>query len=69
MSLVGFFASDEYVELIAGRRRTLDELASGVAESRKRRLGEIFTMSTRLEHAFWDMAYRLEQWPDLAEVA
>ncbi len=66
---VGFFASDDYVELIAGRRRTLDELAAEAGEPRRRRLSETFTMSTRLEHAFWDMAYRFEQWPDLGEVA
>ena len=68
-SWVGFFASDEYVEVIAARRRTLDELAASAAEAVRRRLSEIFTMSTRLEHAFWDMAYGLEQWPDLREVA
>jgi thiaminase/transcriptional activator TenA len=66
---VGFFASDEYVEVIAARRRTLDELAAPAGEAARRRLSEIFTMSTRLEGAFWDMAYGLEQWPDLREVA
>jgi thiaminase/transcriptional activator TenA len=66
---VGFFASDDYVELIRGRRQTLDELVAGIAESRRRRLPDVFTMSARLEHAFWDMAYRFEQWPDLREVA
>lgn len=64
---VGFFASKNYVELIARRRRTLDELAAGIDEARRRRLADVFTMSTRLEHAFWDMAYRCEQWPDLAD--
>jgi thiaminase/transcriptional activator TenA len=66
---VGFFASDDYAELIAARRRTLDELAADAGEAHRRRLSEVFTMSTRLEQAFWDMAYRLEQWPDLREVA
>jgi thiaminase/transcriptional activator TenA len=64
---VGFFASDAYGELIAGRRQTLDDLAAGAGEVRKRRLSHVFTMSTRLEHAFWDMAYRCEQWPDLGD--
>ena len=61
---VGFFANPDYVELIAGRRRTLDRLAQGIGDGRRRRLSEIFTTSTRLERRFWDMAYRLEQWPD-----
>jgi thiaminase/transcriptional activator TenA len=66
---VSFFASDGFVELIAGRRRTLDELAAGLDASRRRQLSQIFTMSTRLEQRFWDMAYNLEQWPDLAVLA
>jgi thiaminase/transcriptional activator TenA len=63
---VRYFASDDYVELIARRRRTLDERAADIGPSRRRRLSEIFTMSTRLELAFWEMAYACEQWPDLA---
>ena len=66
---VGFFANPEYVEVIAGRRRTLDRLAQRIGDGRRRRLSEIFTTSTRLERRFWDMAYRLEQWPDIAEAA
>lgn len=64
---VGFLAGDEYVELIASRRRTLDELAAQTDEAHRRRLLEIFRMGTRLERQFWDMAYRCEQWPDLRE--
>ena len=55
------------VELIAGRRRTLDELAARTGDEHRRRLTEIFRMATRLEHLFWDMAYRCEQWPDVKE--
>ena len=56
---VGFFANPDYVEVIAGRRRTLDRLAQRIGDERRRRLSEIFTTSTRLERRFWDMAYRL----------
>jgi thiaminase/transcriptional activator TenA len=66
---VRFFADPGYVELIGQRRATLDRLADELPAARRRRLSGIFTMSTRLEHAFWDMAYRLEQWPDLAGAA
>lgn len=64
---VSFFASDGYVELIADRRRTFDELAAGIDAERRHRLSAIFRMSTRLEQRFWDMAYNFEQWPDLVE--
>lgn len=66
---VRYFASDEYVELIARRRHALDRQAAGIGPGRRRRLSEIFTMSTRLELAFWEMAYACEQWPDLREEA
>ena len=66
---VRFFANPDYVDLIAGRRATLDRLVADAGEERRRRLSEIFTTSSRLERAFWDMAYRLEQWRDLAEAA
>lgn len=66
---VGFFADPGYVEVIAGRRAALDELAVGASDRRRRRLSEVFTTSTRLEREFWDMAYGLEQWPDLREDA
>jgi len=62
---VRFFADPGYVALIASRRDALDTIASELPPARRHRLGEIFTMSARLERAFWDMAYRLEQWPDL----
>lgn len=64
---VGFLAGDEYVDLIASRRRTLDELAEVIDDAHRRRLLDIFRMATRLEHHFWDMAYRREQWSDVRE--
>ena len=62
---VGFFASDDYVELIAGRRLALDRLVETASAARKRRLSDTFTMAVRLEALFWTMAYEQEQWPDL----
>ncbi len=64
---IRFFAGTEYVESIAERRATLDRVASGVRESRRRRLGALFETAARLELAFWEMAYTQEQWPDLEE--
>jgi thiaminase (transcriptional activator TenA) len=66
---VRFFARPDYVELIVQRRRAFDEAAAAVPTPRRQRLSEIFTTSVRLERAFWDMAYGLEQWRDLMEVA
>jgi thiaminase len=41
-----------------------DEASSG---TRREEIGRIFATSSRLEHQFWEMAYTLERWPDLAE--
>jgi thiaminase/transcriptional activator TenA len=65
---VRFFAEREYVELIEARRETFDEVAAALPPARLGRLDELFTTSARLERAFWDMAYRLEHWPDQKEV-
>jgi thiaminase len=49
-------------------RESFDDMARRAIpgpESR-RRLAGIFTTSSRLEGAFWDMAYTFSQWPDLS---
>jgi hypothetical protein len=50
-------------------RQSFDEMAAqtGPGPRTRRRLAEIFTTSSRLEGAFWDMAYTLDQWPDLTD--
>jgi thiaminase (transcriptional activator TenA) len=67
---IGYFRAPEIVEVVAGIRRYFDELARRAALGPERRaeLTRIFATSCRWEHAFWEMAYRLERWPDLAAV-
>lgn len=36
-------------------------------EKRWRDIADIFATRSRLERGFWQMAYKLEQWPDLLE--
>jgi thiaminase/transcriptional activator TenA len=62
---VRFFGTPEYGEIVAKMRADFESLAAGLGEPDARRLSELFTTSTRLERAFWDMAYRLEHWPDV----
>ena len=52
-----FFGGGEYVHSIAERRAVLDRHTLGVSPARRRRLSELFTLGTRLELAFWEMAY------------
>jgi thiaminase/transcriptional activator TenA len=66
---VGFYTTDEVLELVRQMRQSFDEMAAqaGPGPQTQRRLAEIFTTSSRLEGAFWDMAYTLDQWPDLSD--
>jgi len=66
---VGFYTTDEVLGLVRQMRQTFDEMAAqeGPGPQTRRRLAEIFATSSRLEGAFWEMAYTLDQWPDLAD--
>jgi thiaminase/transcriptional activator TenA len=66
---VGFYTTDEVLGLVGQMRQSFDEMAAqaGPGPRTQRRLAEIFTTSSRLEGAFWDMAYTLDQWPDLTD--
>ncbi len=66
---VSYFSLAENVEMVTGIRRDFDTLVAEevTTEDRRRDIAEIFATSSRLELAFWEMAYTLEQWPDLAE--
>ena len=65
---VGFYLQDEEADLVANMRETFDQMTRPevMGDDRRRRLAEIFTMSSRLEGMFWEMAYTLDQWPDLS---
>jgi thiaminase (transcriptional activator TenA) len=65
---VGFYLREEEAELVMNMRETFDQMTRReiMSDNRRRQLAEIFKMSSRLEGLFWDMAYTLDQWPDLA---
>jgi thiaminase/transcriptional activator TenA len=66
---VGFYLTEEVSGLVRQMRESFDEMAmrAGPGPELTQRLAEIFTTSSRLEGAFWDMAYTLDQWPDLRD--
>jgi thiaminase (transcriptional activator TenA) len=65
---VGFYLQDEEADLVLNMRETFDGMTREgvVGDDKRTQLAEIFTMSSRLEGMFWEMAYTLDQWPDLA---
>jgi len=64
---VGFYLADEEADLVLNMRETFDDTVrqEALGQARRRELAEIFMMSSRLEGMFWEMAYTLDQWPDL----
>jgi thiaminase/transcriptional activator TenA len=66
---IGYFSLPENVHMVAGMRDDFDLLVEEEASGGARRdeIERIFATSSRLEHGFWEMAYTLEQWPDLID--
>ena len=64
---VAFYLQDEEAELVRSMRETFDEMTrdGAVSDEKREQLAGIFMMSSRLEGRFWEMAYTLDQWPDL----
>jgi thiaminase/transcriptional activator TenA len=65
---IGLFVSEQNIRLVAEMRDALDAMVRRTAPD-ERRFAEAsmaFATSSRLERAFWDMSYQLEQWPDVA---
>ncbi len=66
---IAYFTLPENVEMVAAMRRDFDALVleEATTDARRREIAQIFATSSRLERAFWEMAYTLEQWPDLVD--
>jgi thiaminase/transcriptional activator TenA len=64
---VAFYLRQEEADLVRNMRETFDARtrAGAVSDGQRAQLADIFMMSSRLEGMFWDMAYTLDQWPDL----
>jgi thiaminase len=64
---VGFYLQDEEADLVLNMRETFDDMTrdEAVSDEKREQVAEIFMMSSRLEGRFWEMAYTLDQWPDL----
>jgi thiaminase/transcriptional activator TenA len=41
----------------------MNRLAAGAGEGKRRRLVELFVLSSRYEWLFWEMCWRGEEWP------
>jgi thiaminase/transcriptional activator TenA len=64
---VAFYLQQEEADLVMNMRETFDTMTrdGAIGDEQRQELAEIFMMSSRLEGMFWEMAYTLDQWPDL----
>ena len=60
---VGMYSSEEFRDLAMHLRSLTDGIGSEAAPSEQAAMEQAYVTSLRLEHQFWDMAWRLEQWP------
>jgi thiaminase (transcriptional activator TenA) len=60
---IRMYSAAEFVELTDWTRNLMDRLAAGLPQEALQRIEDAFLTSSRFEYAFWEMAYRLEQWP------
>jgi thiaminase/transcriptional activator TenA len=56
------YASDEFAEAAAWLRAELDRLVEDPDDARRRRLTDLFVVSSRYEGRFWEMCWSGESW-------
>ncbi|HID87136.1 MAG TPA: thiaminase II [Anaerolineae bacterium] len=57
------YASEEFQAIVQRLIEIVDAVAEGLSESRLEVLRHHFTVASRYEWMFWDMAWRMEAWP------
>ena len=64
---IDMYASSEYGELAHWVKALLDRLGERSSTAEQGRMAERFFLSNRFEHAFWEMAWVRECWPEVSE--
>jgi thiaminase/transcriptional activator TenA len=60
---IDMYSDPAFADLTEWCRQLLDRLAESLSESYRKRMEEAFVLCSRYELAFWEMAWRQEQWP------
>lgn len=61
---IAMYTSEEFRGAMEWLRNELDRVAAGANEEKRRRLKEIFVLSSRYEGRFWEMCWSGEDWED-----
>ncbi len=59
---VDTYSSKEYGALAQWVKALLDQLGASASRAEQRWMAERFLLSSRFEHAFWEMAWTMEEW-------
>lgn len=60
---LNLYASPEFAEVARWMREKVDLWVLDTGDEEKRRMEEMFVISSRYEWMFWEMAWRTERWP------
>ena len=60
---IEMYASPEFQELAEWCRKVVDRVAEGLSPEVLGGMERAFVTSSRYEYLFWEMAFKLEQWP------
>ncbi|NIM52267.1 MAG: thiaminase II [Gemmatimonadales bacterium] len=56
------YASTEFAEAAEWLKAELNRVAAGISDEKRRRLIDLFVLSSRYEWQFWEMCWRGEEW-------
>lgn len=60
---IAAYGGEWFRSLVEEQINRIDQVAETVTASDRERMKEHFLISSQYEYEFWEMAYRLEQWP------
>lgn len=62
---IGAYGGEWFRELVEEQIARMDEIAEKATEEEREVMKENFIISSRYEYLFWEMAYKMEAWPEL----
>ena len=57
------YASDDFIEAAEWLKAEMNRLSEGATREKRRRLGDLFLLSSQYEWLFWEMCWTGESWP------
>lgn len=60
---IATYASESFWKPVREQIRLMDQLGALAGSAEKKRMTELFILSSRYEYLFWEQAYRLDSWP------